>query len=309
MKEGLSQRGIAVSTGKTTIQEILARAKQIGLEWVSVQNVYEAYIVMQLFPRPTGVKMKTNADWAAVDRELRKKGNMLSLLWLDYKQENPDSMGFSSFCEYYRKWKRSCGLTMRQRHPAGKRLFVDFSGLKLPWLDLETGEMNEAEFFFAVLGASSSTIVRAVRDKSSASWLDYHVRCLEFLKGVPETIIPDNLRSGLSRVCRYDPDTNPAYQWFAEHYGTAIIPTRAYKPRDKAKVEVGVQVAQWCILAILPRQTFTSIAEINSQIQILLDRLNNKIIKHLGASRRHNFEEIEKDAMKALPLERFSIPK
>lgn len=310
LKEGLSQRDIAVSTGigKTTVQEILVRAKQIGLEWVSVQHVHEAYIVTQLFPRPAGVKMKTDADWAVVDRELRKKGNTLSLLWLDYKQENPDGMGYSSFCEYYRKWKRSCGLTMRQHHPAGKRLFVDFSGLKLPWLDLETGEMNEAEVFVAVLGASSLTFVRAVKDQSSASWLDCHVRCLEFLEGVPETIIPDNLRSGVSRACRYDPDTNPAYQWFAEHYGTAIIPTRAYKPRDKAKVEVGVQVAQRWILAILRRQTFTSIAEINSQIQILLDRLNNRIMKHLGASRRQIFEEIEKDALKALPLERFSIP-
>lgn len=310
LKEGLSQRDIALSTGvgKTTVQEIVSRAKQIGLDWGSVQHVHEPDIVTQLFPRPPGIKMKTDVDWAAMDRELRKKGNTLSLLWLDYKQENPDGMGYSSFCEYYRKWKKSFGLTMRQHHPAGKRLFVDFSGLKVPWLDMESGELHEAEIFVAVLGASNLTFVRAVKDQSSASWIDCHVRCLEFFGGVPETIVPDNLKSGVSRACRYDPDTNLAYQWFAEHYATAILPARAYRPRDKAKVEVAVQVAQRWIVAILRRQTFTSIAEINSQIGILLERLNNRTMKHLGASRRQLFDDIERTALKPLPPDRFNVP-
>jgi transposase len=310
LNEGLAQREIALSTGvgKTTVQEIVARAKQAGLEWTDLQHVHEPDIVSQLYPRPQGAKVKKDADWPAIDRELKKKGNTLSLLWLDDKEENPDGMGYSSFCEHYRQWKKSCGLTMRQHHPAGKRFFVDFSGLTVPWLDLESGEMHEAEIFVAVLGASNLTFVRAVKDQSSASWLDCHVRCLTFIGGVPETIVPDNLRSGVSRACRYDPDTNPAYQWFAEHYGTAIIPARAYKPRDKAKAEVGVQVAQRWILAILRRQTFTSIAEINIQIQILLEKLNNRIMKHLGTSRRQLFEEIEREALKPLAPIAFSFP-
>ena len=310
LKQGLAQREIALSTGvsKTTVQEVIARAKANGLEWVHIQHTHEPEIVFRLFPSQPGANVKVDADWPAIDRELKRKGNTLSLLWLDYKQENPNGMCYSSFCVHFKKWKDSCGLTMRQHHPAGERLFVDFSGLKLPWLDLETGEMQEAEIFVAVLGASNLTFVRAVKDQSSASWLDCHVRCLEFLGGVPKTIVPDNLRSGVSRACRYDPDINPAYQWFAEHYGTAIIPTRAYKPRDKAKVEVGVQIAQRWILAILRRQTFTSIAEINHQIKILLDGLNHRIMKHFGTSRRQLFDEIEREALKPLPSERFSIP-
>lgn len=309
LQEGLSQREIAqsVGIGKTTVQEILARAKEANLDWESIQHVHEPDIVKRLFPR-ADVPDVSEPDWALVDQEMRKKGNTLALLWLDYKQEHVNGMGYSWFCQHYRGWKKESGLTMRQHHPAGKRLFVDFSGLTVPWIDALTGQSHEAEIFVAVLGASNFTFVRAVPDQSSESWLDCHVRAFEFFKGVPETCVPDNLRSGVSRACRYDPDTNPSYLALAEHYGTAIMPARAYKPRDKAKVEVGVQIVQRWIIALLRRQSFTSIHEINNQIRVLLDRLNDKVMKHLGVSRRKLFEDVERPSLKALPAERFSIP-
>jgi transposase len=310
LKEGLSQRQIAQSTGsgKSTIQDILAKAKDAGMTWDQISNMRERDILQRLMPPSREETKKIEPDWPYVHQELMKKGVTLSLLWLDFKQEYPEGYSYGRFCEHYKGWKKKSSLTKRQHHPAGKKLFVDFSGLCVPWLDCETGELRNAEIFVAVLGASSFTFAKAVQNQSSQSWLDCHIAALEFFGGAPEAIVPDNLRSGVARACRYDPDTNPAYLSFAEHYDTAIIPTRAYKPRDKAKVEVGVQVVQRWVLAILRRQTFTSVHEINLFLRPLLDQLNDRTMRHLGASRRELFESIEKAELKPLPMERFSVP-
>ena len=307
LNERLPQRQIAQSTGagKSTIQGILIKAKAVGLVWEQLQDLSEAEILTRLNLMPTNQKRLPEPDWAAIHQEMMKKGVTLALLWLDFKQEHPEGVTYSPFCAGYRKWRKKKSLTMRQHHPAGKKLFVDFSGLCVPWLDLESGELRNAEIFVAVLGASNYTFAKAVKDQSSLSWLNCHVAALEFFGGVTEAIVPDNLRAGVSRACRYDPDTNPSYLALAEHYGTAIIPTRAYKPRDKAKVEVGVQVVQRWILAILRRQTFTSVYEINVFLKPLLDNLNAKIMRHLSISRRELFESIEKAALKPLPVDRF----
>ena len=309
LSEGLTQRQIAESTGvgKTTIQDILAKAKAIGMDWEQVKDLREVAIVSRLLPSRREVA-KPEPDWTYVQQEMMKKGTTLLLLWLDSKQENPEALSYSRFCEHYRAWKKTSSLSMRQHHTAGGKFFVDFSGLGVPWIDLETGEIHKAEIFVAVLGASSFTFARATADQTSLSWLDCHVAALEFIGGVPEAIVPDNLRSGVSRACRYDPDINPAYLSLAEHYGTAIIPTRARKPKDKATAEVGVQVVQRWILAILRRQTFTSVQEINQFLRPLLDNLNDRIMKHRAASRRELFETIDKPALKPLPNERFSSP-
>ena len=309
LSEGMSQRQIAQSTGasKTTVQDVLSKARTIGMNWEQLKDLREAAIVSRLMPsrREAG---KPEPDWSYVQSELAKKGTTLLLLWLDSKQENPEALSYSRFCQHFRDWKKTSSLSMRQQHIAGEKLFVDYSGLGVPWLDLETGEIRKAEVFVAVLGASSFTFAMATPDQTSRSWLDCHVAALEFLGGVPKAIVPDNLRSGVSRACRYDPDTNLAYLALAEHYETAIIPTRAYKPKDKAKAEVGVQVVQRWILAILRRQTFTSIREINEFLRPLLDKLNDRVMRHRASSRRELFESIDKPALKALPSARFSAP-
>lgn len=309
LNEGLTQRQIAQSTGvgKTTVQDILARAKSLELDWERLKDLREYDIVRRLVPAARNPPSRIEPDWVYVHQEMMKKGTTLALLWLDFKQEHPEGISYSRYCEHYKRWKQKSSLTMRQQHPAGKKLFVDFSGLCIPWLDVASGELRDAEIFVAVLGASNFTFAKAVEDQSSRSWIDCHVAALEFFGGVPEAIVPDNLRSGVSRACRYDPDTNPTYLAFAEHYETAIIPTRAYKPRDKAKVEVGVQVVQRWILAVLRRQTFTSVQEINYFLRPLLDALNNKQMRHLSATRRELFESIERKALKPLPLERYTI--
>ena len=169
--EGRSQKEIAQSAniGKTTVQEIRARAKEIDMDWESIQNVHDPEIVRRLFPRLKEADCPT-PDWALVDQELRKKGNTFSLLWLDYKQEHLNDMSYSWFCDHYRDWKKDAGLTMRQHHPAaGKSMFMDFSGLTVPWIDALAGQLHEAEIFVAVLGASNFTFVRAVPGQSSES--------------------------------------------------------------------------------------------------------------------------------------------
>jgi transposase len=245
-KEGRSQREIAQSTGvgKTTIQEVPAKARAAGLDWDALSTLREYEIVEKvIYPgSPGGSATKPLPDWAAIRMELMKKGNTLALAWMDYKAEQPDGLQYSRFCELYRQWDKQSGLVLRHIHIAGDKLFVDFSGLTVPWLDLTTNNIRNAEIFIAVLGASNFTFTRAVPDQTLKSWIEAHVDAFAFFGGIPRAVVPENLRAGVSRACRYDPDTNPTYLSLAEHYDTAIVPARSHKPRDKAKAEVGVQV-------------------------------------------------------------------
>lgn len=134
-------------------------------------------------------------------------------------------------------------MTQRQTHAPDQRLFVDYSGQTLPIIDPGTGEVRQAQLFVAVLGASNTTYVEASWSEGLGEWIGAHVRCLEFLGGVPEMVVPDNLRSGVRQACFYAPDLNPTYQDLAGHYGV-VVPTRVGKSRDKAKVDAGVLLAQ-----------------------------------------------------------------
>lgn len=313
LAEGLGQRDIALSTGvgKTTIQELLAKVKAQGKTWEDLKHMRETEIVEQIaFPghKPKSSSKGSTPDWSRVRSELLKKGNTLALLWMDYRQEHPMGIQYSQFCLRYRMWEKESHLVLKHHHVAGEKMFVDFSGLTVPWIDRHTGEIHEAQIFVACLGASNYTFAKASSDQSLSRWIDLHVAAFDFFQGVPKAIVPDNLRSGVSRACRYDPETNPTYLSLAEHYNTAIIPTRARKPRDKAKVEVAVQIVQRWILAILRRQTFTSIEEINEHIKPLLENLNNKTMRHLGASRKELWEKYEKPELKELPNVIFEIP-
>jgi len=311
LKEGMSQREIAQSTGvgKTTIQEVLAKTRAAGLDWTALSTMRE-YDILKKVVYPT-VQNSSAArplpDWASVRMELLKKGNTLVLLWMDYKEAHPDGMQYSRFCDLYRQWERQSRLVLRQNHIAGDKLFVDFSGLTVPWLDLSTNTVQSAEVFVAVLGASNFTFAKATEDQTLKSWIDVHVDAFSFFGGVPRSVVPDNLRSGVSRACRYDPDTNPSYLSLAEHYDTAIVPARARKPRDKAKVEVGVQVVQRWIVARLRRQTFTSVQQINEAIAPLLAQLNSRVMRHLGQSRQELFNRYEKSALLPLPETPFEL--
>jgi transposase len=308
---GHSEREIAASVrvGKTTVHDVLVKAAEAGLAWPLPEGWSESDARRALFPglMAPGGTSRPLPDWGQIRKELLRKGVTLQLLWEEYRDENPTGYGLSQFCAYYAKWEAQARLVMRQEHRAGEKTFLDFSGLKVPWLDLETGEVREAEVFLGVLGASNYTFALAVADQTLESWVHCHLEMNRFFGGTTRIWVPDNLKAAVTKACLYDPELNPTYRQLARHYGVAVIPARAYKPKDKAKVEIGVKIAQMWILARLRKQTFTSIAEINAAIAPLLKALNDKLMRRLKESRRGLFEKIEKSSLSQLPSEAYEI--
>jgi len=234
-------------------------------------------------------------------RESKKKGVTLQLLWYEYKQGNPDGYQYSQFCHLYRQQIKKLDVTLRQQHRAGDKLFLDYAGQTVPIIDRRTGEIHKAQIFIAILGASNYTFAEATLSQDLPSWIRSHVHAFEFFGGVPHILVPDNLKAGVTNPCRYEPDINPTYQDLAEHYGTTVIPARPGKPRDKAKVESAVLVAERWILAALRNHTFFSLAELNKAIREKLSELNNRRFQKLNTTRKLLYETIDKPALKPLP--------
>lgn len=292
----------AVGIGRATVSDYLRRAQAAGLRWPLPPDLTERVLEARLFPPlPPSKVARPEPDWATVHRELGRKGVTLELLWQEYREHSPDGYQYSAFCQHYRAYAQALPVTLRQSHAPGERLFVDYSGQTVPLIDPATGEVRQAEIFVAVLGASNYTYVEATLSQGLADWTGSHVRCFEFLGGVPELLVPDNLKSGVIRPNFFDPDLNPTYHDLARHYGTAILPARVRKPRDKAKVEAGVLLAQRWILARLRHQRFFSLAELNRAIRPLLGELNGRPFKKLPGSRQSVFEALDRPALKPLP--------
>jgi transposase len=260
---------------------------------------------VRLYPPPamTAKDRRPQPDWAAMHRELRRPGVTLQLLWEEYRAVHPDGYGYSRYCERYRAWEARLSPTMRQSHVAGERLFVDYAGTTLEVIDGTTGEVRTAQLFVAALGASSLTYAEATWTQGLSDWIDSHTRAFAFIGGVPAMVVSDNLRSGITKACFYEPAVNRTYAEMAAHYNTAIVPARPYRARDKAKVEVAVQIATRFIIAKLRNRPFFSLATLNAAIAELLAQVNNRVSRHLGASRRALFEDVEQSALKSLPAE------
>lgn len=307
---GLSPRQIARSLliGRTTVGDYLRRAKLAGLTWplpeaLDDESLERALFVQREDHRPS----RPLPDWIEVHRELRRKHVTLELLWEEYKAQHADGYQYSQYCELYRRWAKTLEISMRQEHRGGEKLFVDFSGDGIPWIDPRTGEIREAALFVAVLGASNYTYAEAFENEQLPAWIAGHVHALEYIEGIPRVIVPDQPRTSTSQPCRYDPALNPAYAELGEHYSTCIIPARPRKPRDKAKVEVAVQIAQRWIIAALRNSTFLSIDEVNRAVRVLLEKLNNRPLKKLGRSRRELFEELDRPHLAPLPSEPYEL--
>ena len=304
---GLAQRQIARSCGlgKTTVSECLARFERSGLSWAAACELDEATLERKLYPPAPSMPRAARAlpDWALVHRELRRKGVTLTLLWHEYRAAHPEGFGYSWFCEHYQAWAGKLDVVMRQEHRAGEKLFVDYAGQTAEVVDRRTGEIRQAQIFVAVLGASNYTYAEATWTQQLPDWIGSHVRAFAFLGGVPELVVPDNLRSGVAKACRYEPDLNPTYQDLANHYGMAVLPARVRRPRDKAKAEAGVQLVERWILAALRNRTFFSLPELNRAIARLLERLNARAFKKLPGSRRELFEQLDRPALRPLPAQ------
>ncbi len=300
---GLSVRKIAasLSIGHSSAGDYLCRFAASGLQWPI--DISGAELNRRLFPpaAPVPTDQRPMPDWAWVHAELRRPGVTLALLWQEYRLSHPQGFQYSWFCEHYRLWAAKVDVVMRQEHRAGEKLFVDYAGQTAPIIDRSTGEIRQAQIFVVVLGASSYTFVEATWSQKLPDWLGSHVRCFAFFGGTTQILVPDNLRSGVTKAHCYEPDINPSYRDLAEHYGIAVLPARSRKPKDKAKVEVGVQVVERWILAVLRNRQFFSLGELNTAISLLLERLNHKPFKKLPGSRRSAFEALDQPALQGLP--------
>lgn len=293
-------RAIAVSP--TTVSDYLSRVKMAGIVYPLPPELDEATLERRLFPpqEPSSVK-RPEPEWQTVHNELRRKGVTLELLWQEYKAEQPDGYQYSAFCDHYRRWRHKLSLSMRQTHTPGEKLFLDYAGQTVGVIDGSTGEVKPAQIFVAVLGASNYTYIEATWSQQLADWIGSHVRALEFFGGATELWVPDNLRSAVARAARYEPDINPTYQDLAEHYGVAVLPARARRPKDKSKVENGVLVVTRWVLARLRHQRFFSLNELNRALRALLADLNQRPFKKLPGCRASAFAEMDQPALRLLP--------
>ena len=306
---GLSYEAIgkSCSLGHTTVGEYLRRAKDAGLAWPLPDNMDDSLLEQLLYPASPGTDVnRTIPDWENVHKDLKKKGVTLFLLWQEYKEACPDGYEYSWFCRNYREWSGKIDVVMRFNHRAGETLFVDYAGQTIPIIDKSTGEIKESQIFVATLGASNYTYAEASWTQSLPDWIGSHTRAFKFLGGVPEIIVPDNIKTGINKSCRYEPDLNPTYQDMASHYGCAIIPARVRHPKDKAKVETGVKTVEQWILARLRNITFFSLTDLNKAIRKLLDDLNSRPFKKMSGTRRSMFEDLDRPALKPLPFEPYT---
>ena len=306
----ISQRAIAgaCSIARSTVQDYIKRFEAAGLMWPLPEGMDESQLNQLLFSRAAPNKTnKPQADWTYIHQELARKGVTLKLLWQEYCRAHPDGYGYTRFCQLYRTWARKLKVSMRQVHKAGEKTFVDYAGLTMEVIDPLTGQVNRAQVFVAALGASHYIYAEATVSQSLTCWLSSHVRAFRYFGGVTEIIVPDNLKSGVSKPCRYEPELNPSYQELAQHYGVAIIPARVAKPKDKAKVEVAIQLVERWVLAPLRNRTFFSIEELNQAIFAKLKELNNRSMKTLDKSRKELFELVDKPALNPLPTTDYQI--
>ncbi len=305
----LPQRAIAraCGVGLGTVTAYLQRAVAAGVAWPLPADLDDTALEARLFPRPALATDRTLPAWAEVHQELKKAGVTLALLWQEHRAVHPEGYAYSQFCERYRQWRRALKPSMRQVHRAGEKLFVDFSGKRPHLVDPTTGEEVAVELFVGVLGASGLIYAEATRSQDLPSWVGAHERMLAYFQGSPAIWVPDNLKSGVTTAHPYEPEINRTYAELAAHYGAVVIPARVARPKDKPKAEVSVQIAQRWVLAALRHRTFFTRADLNAAIRERVDAINLRPMKAVGVSRRALFEQLERPALRPLPVTSYDL--
>src|SRR5215218_7099197 len=308
----LSERAMVAALGisKGAIGSYLSRARAAGLSWPLPEGLTDTELERRLFPGPPvaeTVASRPAPDWAEVERELRRRGVTRALLWQEYRARHPDGFGYSWFCEAYEAWKSRLSPRMRQSHVGGEKVFVDFAGDTIGVTDPDSGVVWQAKLFVATMGASNLVFAEARASEGLADWIGAHVSLFAALGGVPKFVVCDNLKSAVISADRYEPGLNRSYLELAEHYGTAVPPARPGKPRDKAKVEQSVLIAERWILARLRNARFFSLAELNAAIAALTAELNARVVRGFGASRTELFAALDAPALGELPAQPYSF--
>jgi len=306
---------IIVQTGihRIPLKKIINDFKESKLSFSEINELSDADL-QDLFKKPVekehSEKLQTLYNlFPYIDKELKRKGVTKQLLWEEYKNKNPNGISKRAFYKHFSKWKSRKIPVMRQDHKAGDKLYIDFAGEKLAITDKETGKEKSVEVFVAVLGASQLTYVEAVMTQKKEDFIPACENALHYIQGVPAAIVPDNLRSAVTKSDRYEPTINETFADFAEHYNTTILPARAYRPKDKAVVENTIKIIYTRIYAKLRDTIFFSIEELNKAIVITLEEHNNQPISGTDQTRRQQYENNEKAFLLALPAIRYEFKK
>ena len=303
-----NQIGKALGVSKGSVHNVLTRFEQSEYSWPLPEETSDSSLDAALYGLvETSDKREALPSATYLEKELHKKHVTLQMLYEEYRSSSPDGLGRTAFYEYFAE-HRSRKPDMKVIHKGGDKLFVDYSGDGLTYIARTTGEVISVEFFVCSWGASSYSYAEASETQRTGDFVSSHVRSFEYFKAVPHALVPDNLKSGVKKPCRYDPILNPLYLKLAEHYDTVIIPARVASPKDKAVVESNVLHLQRFILGRLRNRSFFSLYEINDAIHELLEAYNNRPMKDYGnQSRKQRFEELDKPYAKPLPAERFMI--
>ncbi len=304
------QISTTLGLGRSTVGDTLSRAEKAGLQWPLPEGLTDPGLEQLLYRDvpPTGpIPESARPEWAQIHQELKRKEVTRFLLWEEYRETHPDGYQYSQFCHHYARFANKLSPSMRQIHRAGEKTFVDYSGLRSEIADPNTGEITAVELFVGALGASGYTYVEASLSQNLPCWIDSHQRMFEFFGGSTAILVPDNLKSGVTSPCRYEPGINRTYEELAAHYGSVVIPARVRKPKDKPKAELSVLLAQRWILAVLRHRTFFSLAELNEAIWELLPRLNERKLQKLDVSRRDLFEQLDRPLLQPLPTHRYEL--
>lgn len=306
----LSQHQIAASLGLSVgvVNKYIHLAKSAGLSWPLTAELENDIALKQILSPPKSFAKPSQAlDFAAIHSALKQNHVTLQLLWEEYRVAAKNPYSYTHYCLLYRRWLKTQDYSMRQAYKAGEKVFVDYTGPTIEVIDPTTGEIRTAQIFVGVLGASNYTFAEATWDQQLPNWIGSHIRMFEFFGGVPQLVIPDNLKSAVTKACRYEPDINPTYADCIAHYGAAVLPARPYRPRDKAKAENAVLVVERWILARLRHQTFFGLSELNQAIATLLKELNERSFKKLPGCRQSQFEQLDKPALRSLPNQRYQF--
>jgi len=307
LKESHRKVSIAVQVSAGTVASVVAVASELGLDWTAIAELTDEQLQLKMYPAATGRSARPEPNWAEIHVELRRKGVTLALLHEEYLRGESDGYGYSSFCARYRDWLRKHSPVMRQIHSAGGKMFVDYAGTTIELIDPTTGEVTDAQLFVAVLGASNYTYVELTRSQTVADFCGSVAQAFSFFGGVTEAVVPDNLKSAVTKCCRYEPEIQRTFEELGRHFGTTILPARPLRPRDKAKVEVGVQIATRWITARLRNERLGNLTEANGRVWQLLDVLNNRRMRLYQASRSELFERVERQALRPLPQHQFEV--
>lgn len=306
----VSQNSIAkvVSIGRYSVQQYLLRFRASGLSWPLTEDISEEELERRLFPgKKTFSGKKPELDYEYLLREIRRPDATLGVLWEEYKQQNPAGYHYSYFCDLFNQYRNRVNSSMRQEHKAGEKTFVDFGDSPLKIITADTGEELATKIFVSVWGASTYMYAESSFGEGLPDWIRLNVNAVEYFGCCSKAIVPDNLKAAVNKACKYEPELNPTYAEFAEHYGTVIYPARPYKPKDKSRAETGVKLAKRWILFRLRHRVFYSLAELNEAIWELLEQFNQKPMKKFKKSRKELFEQLDQPHALSLPPTRYEF--